>query len=179
MSDLNLSRLAELLKARNTVEKNIANIIGRSVNTNNVGDTIAAAIFDIALSDPGYLYKSSDGRFLNGPLAGKSVAIEWYPRRDGQINLKIDAPIDYYLVLAGPKTSETLTQNYLNPWVIESVHLFDARELLAALRERGVQIGTGTSVIAELWDRAEIHPKQRNPTLELSEEQRRLLALFH
>ncbi len=178
MSDLNLPRLAELLKARNTVEKNIANIIGHPVTTNSVGDCIAAAIFDIALGDPNPVYKSNDGRFLHGPLAGRSVAIEWYTRRDGLMNLKMDAPMDYYLVLAGPKSSGG-AHPAVNPWVSESVHLFDAKHLLTALRERGVQIGTGTSVIGELWDRAEIYPAQHNTQLILSEEQRRLLALFH
>jgi hypothetical protein len=46
------------------------------------------------------------------------------------------------------------------------------------LRERGVQIGTRTSVIGQLWDRAEIFPVQRNNRLMLSEEQRNLLTLF-
>lgn len=59
-----------------------------------------------------------------------------------------------------------------------TTHLFDAGELLTALRERGVQIGAHTSVIGQLWDRAEIFPVQRNPDLVLTEEQRRLLALF-
>ncbi len=65
-----------------------------------------------------------------------------------------------------------------NTWVIESVYLFDARELLTALHERSVQIGNRTSVIGQLWERAEIFPVQRNNRLVLSDEQRNLLYLF-
>ena len=65
-----------------------------------------------------------------------------------------------------------------NPWTIESVFLFDAHKLVEVLRERNVKIGAATSVIAVLWDRAEIYPRQVNNLLLLSEEQRSLLALF-
>jgi hypothetical protein len=65
-----------------------------------------------------------------------------------------------------------------NPWIIESVFLFDAHKLNEVLRERNVKIGPATSVIGVLWDRAEIFPRQVNNMLLLSEEQRSLLALF-
>ena len=51
-------------------------------------------------------------------------------------------------------------------------------ELLNALRERGVQFGTGTSITGPLWERAEIYPVQRNHQLILSNDERTLLALF-
>ena len=91
------------------------------------------------------------------------------------MSIKQDALPDYYLALAGPTSS---SPSIANPWLIESLYLFNARELLNALRERGVQIGSGTSVTGPLWERAEIYPVPRNTRLVLSEEERRLLVLF-
>ena len=62
--------------------------------------------------------------------------------------------------------------------MIESVHLFQSSELITALRERGVQLGTGTSITGPLWERAEIYPAQRTHQLVLSNEERAMLALF-
>jgi len=64
------------------------------------------------------------------------------------------------------------------PWRIEAVFLFDARNLVDALRSSGVKIGIATSVRQQFWMDAEIFPKQRNKTLILSDEQRKQLALF-
>lgn len=172
-----LPRLAELIKARNTVEKNIAASIGQPVNTNTVGDYIASVIFNIALEAP-EAHRGYDGKFSTGPLAGQRVVIQWWTKHENMLHLKTDVPVDYYLVLAGPRTSESPAHSPSNPWTIESVFLFNAQELLTALRERHVQIGSGTSVIGELWDRAQLYPVQHNTRLPLSEEQRNLFALF-
>lgn len=174
----NLPRLAELLRSRNTVESNIANLIGQPVNIGPVGEYIASAIFGITHEEPDTKNGAYD-RFSYGPLAGHTVDVQWHTRREGELSLKTDPPPDYFLVLAGPKPGVSTTHSPVNPWVIESVYLFDARELLVALRERGVQIGNRTSVIGQLWERAEIFPVQHNNRLILSEEQRRLLVLFH
>lgn len=173
----NLPRLAELIRSRNTVEGNIAHLIGRSVNVGSVGDHIASTIFGITLIESA-AHKEFAGIFFHDPLKGKSVDIQWHLRRDGDLNLKTDPSPDYYLVFTGPKPGPGMPHSIVNPWIIESVFLFEARELLNALRERGVQIGTRTSVIGQLWDRAEIFPVQRNNRLILSEEQRKLLTLF-
>jgi len=66
----------------------------------------------------------------------------------------------------------------MRPWVICSVHLFDAHDLVGILRRRGIKIGIATSVRQQLWEETEIYPLQRNRALVLSPEQRRLLALF-
>jgi hypothetical protein len=174
----NLPRLAELLRARNTVESNIANLIEQPVNIGSVGDYIASVIFGITheqLSTQKAIY----GRFLNGPYAGQSVDVQWHIKREGDLSLRTDPPADYYLVFTGPKASANETNRLANPWVIESVYFFGAKELLAALHERGVQLGNRTSVIGQLWERAEIFPVQKTNRLILSEEQRRLLTLFH
>jgi hypothetical protein len=169
-----LSWLASLIKSRNTIDSKIATQIGRPAQVGNVGEYIASKIFKIALDESGK-HRGYDGRFTHGPLAGQSVDIQWHPKHDGQLNIKPDALPDYYLVLAGP---EALPSSLANPWVIESVFLFNARELLNALKERGVQIGSGTSVTGPLWERAAIYPVARNNRFILSDEERRMLMLF-
>ena len=174
----NLPRLAELLKARNTVESNIANLLGQPVNIGSAGDYIASVIFGIS-HEASAMQKATYDRFSYGPLAGHSVDVQWHTRREGDLSLRTDPPPDYYLVFTGPKVGANATHSLVSPWVIESVFLFDARELLTALRERGVQIGNRTSVIGQIWERAEIFPVQRSSRLTLTEEQRRQLMLFH
>ena len=173
----NLSRLAELLHARNTVESNLANLLGSAVNLDTVGDCIAASIFGITLV-PSAQHREFVGIFASAPLAGKTVDVQWYPRREGAMNVHSDPPPDYYLVLAGPKQESSTARALVNPWIITSVYLFDGRQLLATVRERGVQIGSRTSVISQLWEEAEIFPTQRNHLLPLTAEQRQLLHLF-
>lgn len=174
---LDLPRLAQLVRARNTVESNIANLLGSSINLNAVGKHIAATIFGITLL-PSSQHREFEGIFAHAPLTGKTVDIQWYPRREGFLHVQSDSAPDYYLILAGPKQESSTTRALVNPWLISSVHLFNSNELLAALRERGVQLGSHTSVINQLWERAEIFPTQHNPVLILTEEQRHLLRLF-
>lgn len=173
----NLPRLAELLHARNTVESNLANLLGSSINLSTVGEHIAATVFGITLV-PSTRGSGFVGIFASQPLRGKTVDVQWYPRREGFLNLRPDDAPDYYLVLAGPRQESSTARALVNPWMITTVHLFESRELLNALRERGVQIGSHTSVITQLWERAEIFPVQRNSTCVLNDEQRALLRLF-
>lgn len=167
-----LSWLSSLIKSRNTIDSKISAVIGRSAQPGNVGEYIASVIFKIALDETGKS-RGYDGRFAHGPLAGHTVDIQWHPRHDGQLNIKPGTLPDYYLVFTGPATA-----SIANPWLIESVFLFHAGELLNALRERGVQIGNGTSVTGPLWERAEIYPMPRNVRLPLTDEERKLLVLF-
>jgi hypothetical protein len=60
----NLPRLAELLRARNTVESNIANLIKQPVNIGSVGDYIASVIFGITY-EKSPAQKAIYGRFLS------------------------------------------------------------------------------------------------------------------
>jgi len=172
MSDL--PWLASLLKSRNTIDSKISALIGRTAQANNIGEYIASIIFRITLDEAGKR-RGYDGRFSSGPLAGHTVDVQWHPRHDGLLNIKLDTLPDYYLVLAGPDASSA---GMASPWVIESIFLFHANELLNALRERGVQIGSGTSVTGPLWERAEIYPVPRNNSLIIAEEERKLLVLF-
>jgi hypothetical protein len=170
-----LPRLASLIQSRNTIDAKIAALIGRTAQASNVGEYIAAVIFKIALEDLDKR-KGYDGRFSYGPLAGSSVDVQWRTKNDGLLNIKQDALPDYYLILEGSTASHA---NFASPWQIESIFLFNAGELLNALRERGVLIGSGTSVTGPLWERAEIYPVPRNTRLVLSDEERKLLFLFH
>jgi hypothetical protein len=170
-----LPQLASLLKSRNTIDQKIATIIGHPAQVQSVGEYIAAVIFGIALSAETMTHKSSDGRFARGPLTGQTVDVQWRTKHDGILHLKTDPLPDYYLVFVGSKEA---LHSLSIPWVIESVHLFHSGELLNALRERGVQLGTGTSITGPLWERAEIYPLQRNNRLILTNDERMMLALF-
>ena len=172
----NLPQLASLLKSRNTIDSKIATLIGQPVQVQSVGEYIASVIFGIALEEKA-AHKTSDGRFTRGPLAGHAVDVQWRVKHDGILHLKTDPLPDYYLVLVGSKEIADLHSLSI-PWVIESVHLFQSSELITALRERGVQLGTGTSITGPLWERAEIYPAQRTHQLVLSNEERAMLALF-
>lgn len=175
MSDL--ARLAQLVRARNTVESNIANLLRCSVNLNDIGEYIAATIFGITLI-PSTHHSEFAGIFAHDHLAGKTVDIQWYPRREGFMNVHSQPAPDFYLVFAGPRQESSTTRALVNPWLITSVHLFESNELLAALHERGVQIGSHTSIINQFWERSEIFPQARNTILTLTDEQRQLLRLF-
>jgi hypothetical protein len=122
--------------------------------------------------------KGLDGRFTHGQLAGRSVNIKWYAKREGLLDVTPDALPDFYLVLAGPKSAASSSRGEDRPWVIENVYLFDAPQLVRRLRSRGVKIGIATSVRQQLWDEAEIYPTARNTRLILSNAQRKLLAHF-
>jgi hypothetical protein len=173
----NLPRLAELLRARNTVESNIANLLQCDVDLSNVGEQIAANIFGIRLT-PTLNYGGPAGIFTHPALAGKTVDIRWYPRREGFLNIHTDPAPDYTLVLAGPRLDPNEARALVNPWIITSAYLFHMPDLLATLRARGVRVGPRVSVNSQLWERAEIFPTQRNTGLLLNNEQRQFLRLF-
>ncbi len=172
MSDL--PRLASLIKSRNTIDSKISTMIGRTAQVGNVGEYIASIIFKIK-PEVSSNHRGYDGRFIYGPLAGYTVDVQWHSKHDGQMSIKLDALPDYYLILAGSPGSSA---SPANPWIIKAVFLFNANELLNALRERGVQIGSSTSVTGPLWERAEIYPIPRNNRLVLTDEERTHLVLF-
>jgi hypothetical protein len=172
-----LTRLAQLIQTRNQVAKDIASLIGRPATLGHVGEYIAAGIFHIVL-EASAAQKGIDGRFTDGPLQGRSVNVKWYGKRKGLLTITPTFLPDYYLVLAGPKAPAGSSKGKVLPWVICSVHLFDAQALVGVLRQQGITIGIATSVRQRLWDEAEIYPAQRSTALVLSSEQLRLLALF-
>ncbi|GAB7043958.1 MULTISPECIES: hypothetical protein [Catenuloplanes] len=175
MRDEQLELIAELVRERNAIDARIAGMIGRPMVSGHLGDWIAARIFDITL-ERSATAAAYDGRFVGGPLAGRTVNIKWYAKREGLLDVTESDLLDYYLVLAGPPAPATHSRGAIRPWLIASVHLFDARQLLAELRSRGVKIGTASSVRSAQWDAAEIYPRQRQHALTVSPEQASLLA---
>src|SRR5258707_3730228 len=141
----NLPRLAELLKARNTVEGNIANLIEHPVNIASVGDYIASVIFGITHTESAQ--KAIYDKFSYGPLAGHTVDVQWHTRREGDLSLRTDPPPDYYLVFAGPKVGSNSFHSLATPWGIKAAYLFATRELLPPFHARVVQIGPRTSAM--------------------------------
>jgi hypothetical protein len=172
-----LEHLAALIRQRNSVERDIASLIGRPGQMGHIGEFIASRVFGIQLEESASR-KAVDGHFAEGPLAGCSVDIKWYALQEGVLDISTTELPDFYLVLAGPKSTGSSSRGGVRPWTIASVHLFEALELTRSLRERGVKIGVASSVRQVLWQAAEIYLQQINCQLVLTPEQREKLALF-
>ncbi len=173
-----LIQLAELLRHYTAIGDKIARLISRPVALGHLGEFVAAQIFRIELAASA-TEKGLDGRFVGGPLAGRTVNVKWYGKREGMIGLDLSERAEYYLVLSGPKSTALSSRGATRPWRIDAVYLFDARQLHQALRERKVKIdSSATSVANKYWEAAEIYPTVRNSILSLTDEQRNLLALF-
>lgn len=171
-----LQALAKLIAQRNHIAADITGVIGRPALTGHVGEFIAARIFDIALEESAS-HKGSDGRFVGGPLDGATVNVKWYAQRENVLDINPDGIPDYYLVLAGPKTSAGTSRGESRPWTIAAVYLFEAGLLIEELAARGVQLNVATSVREQQWTDAEIYPRP-SERLPLTDEQRAMLGLF-
>lgn len=172
-----LQQLADLIQLRNENEVAIARVIDRPALLGHIGEYIASRIFSIELAakatNPGF-----DGWFRSSPLAGKSVDIKTYAKREGVLDIKPQQLPDYYLVLAGPKSSAENSRGAVRPWGIKEVFLFEAAPLVARLRERTVKVGTATSVHQEEWNRARIFPVLPGAPLRLTKDQQAALRRF-
>jgi len=170
-----LARLADLLHQRDGLDAKIAQIVGRSARPGDVGEFIAARIFDIELSasatQPGY-----DGTFRSGPLRGKTVNIKTYGDILGGIDIG-PHPCDHYLVLTGPPRKTPAGVRH-HPWRITGVYLFDIARLVATLHGRGVKIGIATSLRKADAEAARVFPPTGRSPLALTPEQVALLRLF-
>ena len=166
MNNEHIDRLVKLIRERNRVEEEISAITGRPGLIGHVGEYIASRLFDIELAGSAS-QRSIDGRFRKGPLAGKTVNIKWYAKRENILDLVTEDPPDYYLVMTGPKASLGSSRGRTRPWRISSVFLFKTDKLMEALSIRGVHVGIATSVAEELWGAAELSPKQNNGLLRL------------
>ena len=170
-----LTWFASLVKSRNTIDNKIATIIGHSTQASNVADYIASIIFRVTREEIGK-ERGYTGRFTNGPLSGHTVDVQWRLKDDRQLSVRPDFIPDYYLVFTGPANHPS---DHSSPWLITSIYLFDGHNLLNALIERKVQLGSSASVTGPLWERAEIYPRTVNNQLILGPEERQQLALFH
>lgn len=174
-----LTELAELIRAKNAIDTLIARRVGRPAHIGHVGEFLASAIFNIQLEESATA-RAIDGRFVDGPLAGRTVNVKWFTKHDGLLDINEDTSLDYYLVFRGPKTPPASSRGTIAPWVIDYVFLLDAQHLFENLRARNVKIQRhgATGIVSFLWEQAEIYPVQRNATLILSDIQRAQLALF-
>jgi len=172
-----LFQLAELIKAKNKIDVQISHLIGRPALVGHVGEYLAARIFDIQLVESAS-NKAIDGYFCTGLLAGKSVNVKWYPKQDGLLAIKPDSIPDYFLILSGPITPAASSRGTTRPWVIDHVYLFNAIDLIARLRQRGIKFSEATSIIKSLWEAAEIYPRSNNKEYRINSETQKLLKLF-
>ncbi|MEV0728028.1 hypothetical protein [Polymorphospora sp. NPDC050346] len=177
MDENALRAVAALLEERNAIDAEIARHIGRPMTAGHLGEWIAAQVFDIDLAAAANV-RAIDGRFASGPLAGRTVNVKWYPRREGILDLTGAVHPDYYLVLAGPAAPAVTSRGGVRPWCVESVHLFDAPRLLADQRSRGVGTGTASSVPADRWAAAETYPRPADPVLAVHPGQAAVLRRF-
>lgn len=171
----NLQNLAKVIKQKNTIDAEIAQITRRPAERGHAGEYITAAIFDIELESSANK-KGIDGRFASGNLVGKTVNIKWYGKLEGILDISLENGPDFYLVMTGPKSVSPSSKGGTRPWIISYVFLFDSSKLLQELKH--LKMGIATSVKKQLWEMAEIYPIQRNKQLILSVEQKNLLELF-
>ena len=171
-----LTELAGLLAARNDLDRKIGGLISRPMTAGHLGEFIASRVFDIEL-EASASAKAIDGRFNAGPLAGRTVNVKWYLKREGLLDLTPSDELDHYLVLAGPASAAASSRGHVRPWVIANVYLFDARALREGLLARERRVGVASSVRAVEWAAAEAFPRE-HPLLPLTDGQRRALAYF-
>lgn len=172
-----LERAAELLRRRNALDADLAEIMGRPMTSGHLGEWIAGEIFDIELEESAVTPRF-DGHFRAGPLHGRTVNIKWYRKRENLLDTVAVDDLDYYLVLTGPAAAPESSRGRTRPWVIAAVYLFDAQQTRNEQLTRGIKTGTASSVLAAAWQQAEIFPRPTNPVLPLTDEHSRLLRLF-
>ena len=172
-----LERIADLLHTRNTIEVEIAKIIGRPAERGHIGEYIAGLIFDIDLEDSAN-HPGIDGIFRSGPFADKSVNIKTYGKRENILDIREEYLPSYFLVLTGPKTSVTTSKGTTRPWVIDEVFLFETGPLIEKLHGNNKKIGTATYVRKHCWEQARIYPPSPDSPLHLSKSQQNWISLF-
>jgi hypothetical protein len=172
-----LQRIAELLRNRNAIDAQIAAITNRPMTSGHLGEWIASQLFGIAL-EPGATAPGIDGRFTTGLLAGKTVNVKWYLKREGLLDIGTAVSPDYYLVLCGPLSGAVRSAGTVRPWCISAVYLFETERLYTELRARRVKVGIASSVVNAQWAAAEIYPNAANPAIRISPQQAERLRLF-
>jgi hypothetical protein len=172
-----LARAAALLRDRNAIDAELAELIDRPMTSGHLGEWIAAQIFNIEL-EASAAAAGIDGRFHSGALRGRTVNIKWYLKREGVLDTTELAALDYYLVLTGPPSAAASSRGTTRPWCIQAVFLFDAQQLRSEQIKRGVKQGVASSVMKQQWAAAEIYPMATNPQLAVTSQQAELLGLF-
>jgi len=135
-----LVELANLIREHNAVTARISQLVGRPAQVGDVGEYIAATIFDIELN-PSASAKGHDGFFRPPPpLVGRSVNVKWGTPFEGGMDVSPDAPVDDHLALVSPRATSMTSKGVSCPWLIEAVYLFDAIERRTTLRAGGVGV---------------------------------------
>jgi hypothetical protein len=148
-----LARIAALLRERNAIDVELAEPIHRPMTPGHLGEWIAAQVFGIEL-EASAVAAGIDGRFRSGPLQGRTVNIKWYLKLEGLLDTTERTELDYYLVLAGPRSPAVSSRGTIRPRCIEAVYLFEARQLRSEQMARGVKRGVASSVIRQQWEAA-------------------------
>lgn len=172
-----LRGLAALMRCRNAIDAEIAEVIGRPALIGNVGEYLASEIFGITLHESA-VHRGSDGYFADGRLAGKSVNIKFYSANSGLLDISRQSPPDYYLVLTGARTAAATSRGETRPWGIDAAFLFNHAALVSELSERVKISDDPISVRQCYWDAAEVYPSAANPELRLTARQIETLRMF-
>jgi hypothetical protein len=172
-----LEQVAALLRERNAIDAELAQLIQRPMTSGHLGEWIAAQVFDIEL-EASAAAAGIDGRFRSGPLRDRTVNIKWYLKREGLLDTTASATLDYYLVLTGAPSPAVSSRGTTRPWCIQAVFLFDARQLRSEQITRGVKQAVASSVIKQQWAAAEIYPTASSPQLAITSQQAEQLKLF-
>ncbi len=172
-----LDKLADLLAELNSIGNRISEITQRPATIGHTGELIASQIFDIELEES-TSEKGFDGHFRSGSLSGKTVNIKWYSKQEYLLDITPNSLPDYYLVMTGPKDLEGTSKGGMRPWLINSVFLFNAAELVIELTARGVIVGTASSVRKHEWQAAEIYPNKRSMVYRMTDEQMAQILAF-
>lgn len=179
MSKLEL--LSGLLGQRNQIDAEISRLIGRPAFPGHLAECITAEIFGIRLHESATA-KASDGVFIDGALADKSVNIKYRSRGNGLLNIAEYVSeityADYLLAISGSKFKGGSSRGRAFDFAIDSAYVFDFRDLVRVQLKRGVKLGIGSSVLAQAWSAAMIYPDPNNPLLVLTNDQRAMLELF-
>lgn len=177
VDETQLAEFAALIRERNSIDARIGAILNRPATVGDIGEWIAAKVFDIELAATAN-NTAFDGHFKTGSLAGQTVNVKTYLQQYGSLDVTESPALDYYLIFAGPKSNLGSSRGTLRPFCIQSVYLFRSEDLLAELRGAGAKIGVATSVRVAQWNAAEIYPRSSNPALVLTDRQRAQLAMF-
>jgi hypothetical protein len=146
----------------------------------NIGEYIASKVFDIKLNQS-RSEKGHDG-FFQKELVNKKVNVKCYLSFDRTIAMKPLTHPDYYLVLEAKL--ETQKSSVERPFIIKSIYLFNAEELVSELQQRlerknkTLKLNEATYVQKDLWEAAEIYPNQRNTDLPMTKKRQEFLNYF-
>lgn len=175
--DAQFAQLAKLIRERNGVDVQLGEILGRPATVGDIGEWIAAKVFEIKLAAAPN-NTAFDGYFTTGSLSERTVNVKTYLRQDFTLDMSESEALDYYLVFTGPKSQLGSSRGTSRPFCIESVYLFRAEDLLTELRRTGVKVGYATSVTVAQWNAAQIYPQSTNPVLVPTDRQKARLAMF-